>query len=269
MRNQSFYIRPVMTWGGTAVLTLGLMAWVAPSLLVAAENVAPPSAEAPASASATMTNNQKKGVYTILVLRRDETSDSSMIGAIETLAKANGKAVCLPALVTDPSLKPFFKGQKADPATMPMPIALVVAPNGIVTGAFTKAPDEKRFTDAILPEQPLAVRKALSDGKVVVVTMQSAQTTGNAETNKAVVECMADPKNKDKIVSLPVDLDKAENASFLAKLNVIPAKEKQAVTLCLAPPLKMMSKPLYGAVTKDLLAASISSSCASGCSTGS
>lgn len=252
------------------VLTAGLAVWMSPTVLQAAEALPPAvTVAAPGSPAATLADNQAKGIYTFLVLHRDPASTAAMTGAIDPLAKANGKAASLVASVDDPSLAAFLKGLKIAPDTVPVPVTLAVAPNGVVTGAFVQPPNAERFADAILPEQPLAVRKALSEGKAVVITMQSAQTTGNDETNQAIAACMADPKNKDKVVTLPVAMDKAENVAFLGKLGIVPAQERQSVVICMVPPLKIASKPFRGPATKDIIAATISSSCASGCSTGS
>ena len=214
-------------------------------------------------------DNRAKGFYTILVLHKGEDSAEELLAALELLAKEAGKIGCLAASVKEASLDALFKSLKLDPEVIPTPLALALAPNGIVTGAFRSTPKAEKFAEAILPEQPLAIRKALSDSKSVIIKMQSPKTSGNEETNKALGEYFADPKNQAKFTLLPLDLDKAENVRFLKQLTIAdPGQEKQAILIAMAPPLTIISKPYRGAASKAVLNTFLAS-CGSACGPGS
>jgi hypothetical protein len=161
-----------------------------------------------------------------------------------------------------------LKELKMDAETLPTPLAMVISSNNVVTGIFTRVPKLEKLKEALLPEQPLAVRKALSDGNPVLIKAQSKTTLGNAETDKAITEFLGDRSISNKVVVLRVDLDKSENAPFLRQLKIDPPNEKESVLICLAPPLKIVNKAFRGAATKDIIVKTSSAACGTGCATG-
>jgi hypothetical protein len=161
-----------------------------------------------------------------------------------------------------------LKELKMDAETLPTPLAMVISSNNVVTGIFTRVPKLEKLKEALLPEQPLAVRKALSDGNPVLIKAQSKTTLGNAETDKAITEFLGDRSISNKVVVLRVDLDKSETAPFLRQLKIDPTNEKESVLICLAPPLKIVNKAFRGAATKDIIVKTSSAACGTGCATG-
>jgi hypothetical protein len=209
-----------------------------------------PVAADPAMAKA-LADNQAKGNYTVLVLHRGAGANALATG-LAPLAEASGKAACVTADVRDPGLTAIFKTIKLDPGTAPVPCALVVSPGGIVTGTFLNVPTPEKLAAALLPKQPLAVREALGKGKFVIVAMASATAPLPAESSKIIETFLADAKKKDKFVMLPIALDEAANAPFLADLKIDPGS-KDSVCLVMEPPLKIVGKPLAGKFTMEQL----------------
>lgn len=251
---------------GLIGLSLLLMTGYAEDSASSSKKEIPPKSEK--SSIDRITQNMSKGFYTILVLHKGESTDK-LINALTPLAKEHGKSACITARVDDAELKPLFKELKLDSETAPTPLAIALAPNKIITGIFIQPPAKEAFQEALLPDQPLAIRKALKDGKIVIIKMQSPKTTGNAETDKGIKAFLSDKKNKDKYVSLPIDLDKAENKFFLKQLKIDPAKEKKSVVLGIAPPLKLVNKPFRGAATKNDIDKAVNPACGTGCAAGS
>ena len=210
---------------------------------------------------------QAKGLYTVLILHRNDGQDVLESGVKEALAGRSDVFV-YSAAVNSPSSAATLRQFKMDVETIPTPLAMVISSNNVVTGIFTRVPKPEKLKEALLPEQPLAVRKMLSDGKSVLIKAQSATTLGNAETDKAISEYLGDKSIANKVVVLPVDLDKSENAPFLKQLKIDPPNEKQSVLICLAPPLKIVNKAFRGAATKAIIATASSAACGTGCATG-
>lgn len=221
--------------------------------------VVPPSAETKA-----MNAHLADGKYTVLVLHKGEDV-TGFTNALTPLTKTLENCASVTARIDDGSLTPMLTSLKLDPETTPTPIAFVIAPNVLVTGVFMKPPTEEKLRDALLPEQTLAIRKALSLGKNVIVTMQSPKTTGNAQMKKAVGEFLAEPKRKGKYVACALDLDKAENLSFLKQLKIDPSKEKSSIVLGMAPPLKIVNKPVRKPDNKLDVAKAVDPACGTGC----
>lgn len=220
-----------------------------------------------ANEPATLAAAQAKGLYTVLILHRNDGQDVLESGVKEALAGRLDVFV-YSAAVTSPSLAATLRQFKMDVETLPTPLAMVISSNNVVTGIFTRVPKPEKLKEALLPEQPLAVRKTLSDGTSVLIKAQSKTTLGNAETDKAISEYLRDKSISNKVAVLPVDLDKSENAPFLRQLKIDPANEKQSVLICLAPPLKIVNKAFRGAATKDIIVTASSAACGTGCATG-
>ena len=173
-----------------------------------------------------------KGRYVALVLHKAGAPDArGMAAAVHALAEASGKADFIVADAANPEFAGLFKALNLDVGTMPTPATLVLSTNSIVTGVFTVPPTKERFAEALLPQQPLAVRSALRDGKKAIVIAQSPTTKGNAETDKGVEEYLAGITNRAAFVVVKIALDNAENAPFLKQLKIDPQTETQSVTV--------------------------------------
>jgi hypothetical protein len=228
----------------------------------------PEPAVAPSAQATAIADNLTKGLYTALVLHKGESVDD-LEGTVRSLTGANSKADCVVADARDASLRSLFRELQLDPETAPTPLTIVLAPNKVVTGVFMRPPNVQQFTEAILPEQPLALRKALADGKTVIVKMQTDTSAGNAETDKAIAQFLSGAGKGGKTVAMPVALDRPENGPFLRQLKIDPEKETKSVILAMAPPLKVLSKPYRGAATREVVAAMVAPACGSSCASGS
>ncbi len=196
--------------------------------------------------------------YLLLALHRGpEGASSPLLTSAEALAKRSGaKAEAVIANVLDPRLAGLLKMLKVDPAVCPAPLLMVVSPNKLVTGTFTKSPSADALAEALLPPQVLAIRELLAAKKNVWVLAKGKHTTGQVKTLKALKAFLACPENLSAktmaICTLNVDL--AENAPFLKALKIDP-KATLCTTIVLAPPLKILSKPILGVATKAALVA--------------
>ena len=208
-----------------------------------------------------------KGLYAVVVLHgEDEAEGAELFKALEPMTgEAEKVGACLKAAAGDPGLAPLLEELKLDPGTIPTPVALVIAPNKLVTGVFMDAPGKEKLEAALLPDEPLAIRKALAEGKNVIVTIQSAETEGNEATLKAVEEFLGEEGNAEKFAHCPLALDKPENLSFLKKLKIDPAKEQKSVVLGMKPPLRLVgNEPFRGEATQEDVRKAVDPACAPG-----
>jgi hypothetical protein len=208
------------------------------------------------------------GSYTVFILHRNDGQELLEAGVKEALV-SRPDVVVQSSRVNSPTLAGLFQQLKMDAETLPTPLVLVISSNTVVTGIFTRTPRREKLLESLLPEQPLAVRKTLLEGKSVLIKAQSKKTLGNVETDKAISDYLSDSSITNKVVVLQVDLDKAENAPFLRQLRIDPPNEKQSVLICLAPPLKIVNLAFRGAATKASIVKTASAACGTSCSTGS
>ena len=143
----------------------------------------------------------------------------------------------------------------------PMPLLLVLAPNGAVTlGCLAKDINEERLRSGIAGPAQQQCLKALQDGKVVVLCACAKGVADDAPALKGIRDFKADPKYATAEV---VRLDPADNAQagFVKQLNIDPKAEM--TTLVLAPPNTLL-KRFRGVVTKDGLANALKSAAPGG-----
>jgi hypothetical protein len=227
----------------------------------------PEAAAKQASAMAVMQQAAKDNKYFFGFFWKNENeqTDSSKKIFEDAVAKVSERVIPLIVQVTDPTEKAIVREFGLDRA--PMPLVLVVAPNGAIMGGFPGEFTEEKLLGALGTPATEKCMKSLQDGKLVFLCVQSDTTELNAESLQGVEAFKADERYKEftEVVKLnPTDSTEAE---FLGQLKIDP-KTKVAVTAFLAPPGVMIAE-FEGATKKDELIVALQSASAacgpSGC----
>jgi hypothetical protein len=205
----------------------------------------------------------KKYLFALFWKEKDEQAAALKSVFERAVAKVADRADSVVVDVTEPAEGPIVDKFELDRA--PMPLVLVLAPNGAITGGFPKKFEEKDLLDAFATPCCERCMKALQDKKLVFVCVQNEATTSNAAAMQGVRDFQADPQYREvtEVVTLN-PADKAE-APFLADLK-ISSKTADAVTALLAPPGAVVAQ-FKGQTTKKDLVASLQKS-SSGCCPG-
>ncbi len=153
----------------------------------------------------------------------------------------------------------------------PMPLALVIAPNGVVTGGFPGSFTEEQLVASFQPLTVANCLKALQNRKLVLLCLHNDFTKENAEAMQGVHEFTADARfgaASEVIVMNPKGVDEQ---SFLTQLGVNIHSSK-ATTVMIAPPANIVGE-YQGGVTKerlvtDLTKATSNCCCPGGCCPG-
>lgn len=156
--------------------------------------------------------------------------------------------------------------QKYDVSRSPMPMVLVVAPNGAITGGFPGNFTEQQILNAITTPAMEKCLKAVQSRKIAFICLQNSGTRSNEAAMKGVRDLAADPRYTNAIEIVKVDPADAGEAKLLAQFRIDPAV-KEATTVFLAPPGVPIAT-YQGATSKEGLIAKLSSSvtgCAGGC----
>ncbi|MHC4716537.1 MAG: hypothetical protein ACYS5V_06180, partial [Planctomycetota bacterium] len=135
--------------------------------------------------------------------------------------------------------------------TAPMPLVLVVAPNGAITGGFPGTFDQASLLDAFAGPGLARCLKAIQDGKVVVVCARGASARSNQAAMKAARGFKADKRFARWTEIVEIDPADADERKLVALLRVDPQAE-EAVTVMLAPPGTVIGK-IKGATDKEEL----------------
>ena len=205
----------------------------------------------------------KDGKYSFVLFYRPKEEASEAMR--DTLGRAKGKlgakAVFLPvdiASKAESELVGRFRAQQA-----PLPLTLVIAPNGATIRGFTKPVDEATLAGAFVSPKVAEVTKALQDRKVVALCLQGPATKHNSESRRAAEQFVADQKLGGQAVLVMADPSRETDLLKRCRMSAAPA---EATIVLLAPPGSMVGT-FAGATTKEALLQklqSASSSCSSG-----
>lgn len=144
----------------------------------------------------------------------------------------------------------------------PLPLLLVFAPNGAVTGGFPQRVRAEQLESALVSPATMQMMQKLQSGKLVFLNVRGKQTAGNAEADAGIREFAAAAGITPEQVTIdPADKDEEK---MLAQLQLEPGV-KQAVTLLLAPPGNLLGR-FDGPVTGPQIFAAIQKARRSSCS---
>jgi predicted small lipoprotein YifL len=202
------------------------------------------------------------GKYLLLLFyRNDDDSTRAMKKVIASAAaKLASKANSITINVTDAAEREIVAKYQVDRA--PMPLALVVAPSGAITGGFVGKVTEEQLSGAFVSPGLANSLKALQDGKLVLLCVQNASTKSNDAAMRGVNAFITDTRfaKSTEVVSLD-PTDEAES-KFLKQLQIDP-KTSEAVTALMAPPNAVVAQ-YKGATDKDVMIAALAAKQAGG-----
>jgi hypothetical protein len=131
---------------------------------------------------------------------------------------------------------------------VPMPLVLVLAPNGAVTmGCLAQEMNEETMRAGISSPCQQNCLKALQDNKIVVVCAYNKTVAADDPSVKAVSEFHADTKYAQLTEVVKVDPAEAAEERFLKQLRV---DAKTALTTIMLAPPRTLLKTFTGPVAK-------------------
>ena len=206
-----------------------------------------------------------KHVYLLFHEAYDEATRAAATLLTATVAKATDKAEWATVKRSDPREKGLVDTYGLLAA--PMPLILVLAPNGAVTSGF-RAQDvnEEKLLGALASPVQASCLKAMQSRKIVVLCVQGKATSLNAEAMKGVDAFKADARFSG--ITEVVRLDPADPAesAFLRQLS-LDSSLASAATLLLAPPRSLLAT-FKGATDKEQFVAILTKAASGGCGSG-
>jgi len=201
----------------------------------------------------------------LLFYRNDDDSTRTMKKVVASAAaKLASKANSITINVADAAEKDIVAKLGVDRA--PMPLALVVAPTGAITGGFPGKVTEEQISGAFVSPGLASCLTALQAGKLVFLCVQNASTKSNDVALKGVQAFKADARYGKFTEIVSVDPTDAAETKFLAQLKIDP-KTDVAVTAFMAPPGAVVAK-YNGATDKNTIIATLTAATSGGCGSG-
>ena len=216
-------------------------------------------AQAPAEISATPSVAQQalstaasQGKFCYVVFYRDDNDLArAMVQAVNGAAgKQPGAVAAAFVQITNPAEQAVV--QRFDVSRAPMPLTIVTAPNGAITGVFPQRVTEQQLAETFVTPAMSHCMKAMQEKKIVFLCLQ---TTPQTLVPQGVAEFIADEHFKDRTVIVPVQAADPAEAELLAELefNTAPGAPNTAF---FAPPGVLVGK-FTQASTKAEIAASL------------
>lgn len=205
----------------------------------------------------------KKYLFALFWKDRDEQTAALMKVFEAAMAKVADRADSVLVGIANPSEKPIVEKFGLDRA--PMPLVLVLAPNGAITGGFPKKFEEKDLLAAFASPATEKCMKALQENNLVFLCIQNASTKSNEAVLKGIREFQADSQYREVTETILLDPSDSLEASLLGDLKIDP-KTPDAVCVFLAPPGGVIAEFTGETKKEDLVAAlkKASSACGPG-----
>jgi hypothetical protein len=198
-----------------------------------------PAAAPPSAAQQALAQAAGQGRYAYVVFyRTDDEAARAMAQVVQAAAAARPDAI-VPVYVslTDPAEAPLVARYSVGRA--PMPMTVVTAPNGAITGAFPQRVTAEQLSGAFVTPVMASCMKSMQQGRLVFLCLQ---TTPQPLVPTAVSEFTADPHYKDRVDVVLVQATDPAEAQLLAELELGTSQAAQANTVFFAPPGVLVGK---------------------------
>lgn len=224
------------------------------------------SSSAPESANKAIAQAQQNGDYLyIMFYEKKDDSYQEMRKTVQAFVKKSVKPIkTYEAMTTDSKESDVI--QKYGINQAPLPILLVFAPNGAITGGFPQKATEKQLTDCMVPNLIMNILKTVQSGKIALILLQNKNTTLNTEVENVAVEFSKDTRVAGYVDIIKQDPSEGNIKDFLTQCKV-ENTSTEASTVMIVPPNKI-GGVFKGKITKETLIAGLAS-CSGGSCCGS
>lgn len=214
-------------------------------------NLAPVRAQESACAQRLSASAADQKFTLILFWKQNDAAAQTMGEDLKAAAASfQNQAAVVAVNLADPTEQVMVKQFGVSRA--PMPLVLVVAPNGAITGRFQSKVNAETLGKALVTPTMCVCMKSLQEGRIVVVC---AQPNASAAIPLGVRNFSSDPSFQSRAVVVKFVLSDPAEARFVQDLK-LDARETDGAVAMLAPPGVMVGR-FSPSVTKDELTAKL------------
>lgn len=145
----------------------------------------------------------------------------------------------------------------------PLPLLLVIAPNGAVTGGFPRKASAEQLDRCFPSDLILRMIKSIQDGRKVLVLLKNSKTKNAAEMVKSATAALKDPGMNGTADLIIEDPTNPKNIDFLAQCNL--SQNMAETTIVAIVPPGRITGVFTGNTTKETLVAALSHRAGDGC----
>lgn len=222
---------------------------------------APPPKKSAAELAMEKAATQQRYVIATFFKSKDDASSQMLKTASAAATRVKDRADFVRIDVANAAHKPLIARYGLEDA--PIPMTLVIAPNGAVTAAFPRTmKDKEDLSTAFVSAGMADILKVVQAGKLAVVCLKNAKTTLNAEGDATVKKLCADKQLAGITDTLVMDPADPKEAEFYKRCGV-KTDHPKAQILLVAPPGRVIGV-FDGDITSDQLMARLTQACGSG-----
>lgn len=176
----------------------------------------------------------------LMVLFQKTSNSTPLTHSFDTVRKSLPDSVKSIVITTE---KPEEKGlaDRYNVHWAPLPMVVVLAPNGAITGTFQTPFTEKQLKETLVSPASQKCLIAFQQQKLVFVCIQGKTTANNTEAIDGVTQFQKNHKFGQMTEIVIIDPDDPEEKTLLNQLRINP-KPAIAETLLIAPPGKVIGK---------------------------
>jgi hypothetical protein len=203
-------------------------------------------------------------VFVTFYKKQDASSDKMLAAIRSARGKLSNRANFVSVDVGSAANQALVKRYDVDRA--PLPLTLVLAPNGAVTAAFPGEIKSADFSGVFVSDGLADVLKVLQDGKLAAVCLQNGKTKYNKESLAAAEGLRADSRLSGRVAVVRIDPADRGESKFMEQCKVNTSSADSQIVL-IVPPGRVLGA-FDGNTTKDKLMAGLQAalaSCGSGC----
>lgn len=218
----------------------------------------------PAETSIKAAAKQKRYAIVTFYKKNDAASTKMLAEAKKLQAKYSSRANFVSVDVDNTVHKNLISRYGIDRA--PIPLTLVIAPNGAITAGYPNEIKKTDLSDAFVSSGMAEVLRVLQSRKLALVCLQNGKTKFNKESMAAAEGLKADPTLRGVVEIVKIDPTDSRESKFLQQCKADTSSANAQVVMII-PPGRILGA-FEGNTTKDKLMASLRSamrSCGSGC----
>lgn len=222
---------------------------------------------APRTAAEAIKASRETGQYLFLLIyeTKDALYDQMKASIIGVLAQTDKKILVYEAPRSAGTDRDVIAQYKIDRA--PMPLVMVMGPNGAVLGGFPKSVTADKLAKSLVPPLTMDVLKSLQQQKMAVVLLQNGSTKFNAESARTANDLVYDKRLLGSADVITADPSDPKNGDFLANAKIAGTVANSMIVL-IAPP-GIVAGVFPGNTNKNSIMSSLSAASSGGCAGGS
>jgi len=198
----------------------------------------------------------------VTFFKKDDAASARMLADAKRLqGKYSSRASFVSVDVDSPSDRSVVAQYGADRS--PIPLTVVIAPNGAVTAGFPSKINKTDLSDVFVSPGQAEVLRVIQGGRVAVISIQNSKTRYNKESIAAAEALRADKRFASAVEIVKIDPSDRRESGFMRQCAV-DTGSGNAQLVMIAPPGRVIGK-FDGATSKAALASSLTKA-TSGCS---